>query len=590
MPTNLVESLKKTAVSKPVTVRKSNKRIVEKWQSVGLLEGLSGRRKEIVARLLENEAAYLLKEANVMSSGEIEGVASVAFPLVRRVFGDIFAEKIVSVQPMNAPYGLIFYLDFTFSTNDASKKMGMYDNESVYGGNVKGAEIINGVDIDSNSTGFYDLRNGYSSPFKTQNLTLVASISGDNQMAPRNWVGTSSSTAMLGTDIASGGYEADVEWDPQILRDSTYSYRLYSVRLSVDNWNRLNLSNTMGINAQLTVSGTANAAKVVHRLTKLDKATRTIHFVMKAVNPADLLSDGVNNASVVHFVVNDAWGAGSTLGTIVGEDWYFEGPYDKNSEYNIAGTFQNFPELDMKINSTHISAITKKLKAKWTPEMAQDLAAFHNVDAEVELTGILSDHIELEIDREILNDLLKGATAGKRYWNRHPGVFVDSLTGAPLGNPPDYTGAVDKWHETLMMVINDLSAVIHRKTLLGPANFIVCGPEMSVILESSNAYLASVEPDDTKGTAGVSRSGSIAKKWDVYVDPYFPRNVILVGRQGKQFLETGYVYAPYVPLQVSMTIPDPNDFTPRKAVMTRYGKKMVRPDLYGIVIVQNLIF
>ncbi|MCX8008249.1 MAG: hypothetical protein N3A54_00940 [Patescibacteria group bacterium] len=527
-----------------------------------------------------------------MSSGEVEGVASVAFPLVRRVFADIFAEKIVSVQPMNAPYGLIFYLDFVYSSNDASKKMGMYNQESVYGGNVKGAEIINGVDVDSNSTGFYDLRNGYSSPYKTNTGLAFATGSdpADNQIAVREWE-TGSNSAMLGTNIGTMGYAYHVEWDPQILKDGSNYYRLYAVQLPVADWNRLNLNNTMGINVVLKTDGTETGAKVVHRLTKLDKTNRTILLVMKASNSGSLIDNaGSNPTCDIHFVINDAWGAGSTLGTIVGEDWYFEGPANKSSEYGVTGTFQSFPELDMKINSTHISAITKKLKAKWTPELAQDLSAFHNVDAEVELTGILSDHIELEIDREILNDLLKGATAGKRYWNRHPGVFVDSITGAPLGSPPDFTGPVDKWNETLMIVLNDLSATIHRKTLLGPANFIVCGPEVAVILESSNAYLASVEPDDAKGVAGVRREGSISKKWDVYVDPYFPRNVILIGRQGKQFLETGYVYAPYVPLQVSATIPDPEDFTPRKAVMQRYGKKMVRSDCYGLVIVQNVVF
>lgn len=578
----LVENLEKTAIQKSPNVRARTKKLINKWSQIGLLEGLNGRKKEIVARLLENEAAYLLREANIMSSGEVEGIASVAFPLVRRVFADIFAEKIVSVQPMNAPYGLIFYLDFVYSTNDASKKMEMYNNESVYGGNVKGSGIIEGVDIDSASTGFYDLRNGYSSPFKSVGMSYNGSLS-DGTWRVREWT-TGVNGALLGTDIDASAYQGKVNWDPYILKDGINYYRLYVLKLNEADFNRLNINNTMAINFKITGS----AAKMVHRLTKINKSDRTIEFVMQAPSGTALPDSG--SSGTVYYAVNDKWAAGSTMGTIVGDDWYFEGPRDKDTEYHIGDTFQNFPEIDIKINSTHISAITKKMKAKWTPELAQDLSAFHNIDAEVEMTGILSDHIALEIDREILNDLLKGATAGKRYWNRHPGVFVDSITGAPLPSPPDFTGPVDKWNETLMITLNDLSAVIHRKTLLGPANFIVCGPEVAVILESSNAYMASVEVDDSKATAGVRREGSISKKWDVYVDPYFPRNVILIGRQGKQFLETGYVYAPYVPLQISPTIPDPEDFTPRKAVMQRYGKKMVRPDCYGLVIVENVVF
>ena len=256
---------------------------------------------------------------------------------------------------------------------------------------------------------------------------------------------------------------------------------------------------------------------------------------------------------------------------------------------------EDIPEIDIKVDSVSVTAVTKKLKAKWTPELGQDLNAYHNLDAEVELTSILSEQIALEIDQEILNDLIKGATAGTLYWSRLPGNFVNRETGAGLEVAtdstgfPEFTGTVSEWYETLVETINDVSARIHRKTLRGGANFIVVAPEVANLLEFTSGFRANVTADDTKGTVGAVNTGNLSKKWDVFVDPYFLRNLVLVGRRGSSFLESGFVYAPYVPLQVTPTIFGPEDFVPRKGVMTRYAKKMVRPDMYGLVVVEDLI-
>jgi hypothetical protein len=275
-----------------------------------------------------------------------------------------------------------------------------------------------------------------------------------------------------------------------------------------------------------------------------------------------------------------AAGTTNAIGAVVGQDeWGLE------AEANI-------PEIDLKVDSVSVTAMTKKLKAKWSPELGQDLNAYHNLDAEVELTSILSEQIALEIDREILNDLVKGATAGRYYWSRSPGLFLNRDTGLEEGASsaaPDFTGTVSEWYETLLETVNDISAAIHRKTLRGGANFIVTSPEVASILEFTSGFRASVAVDDNKGTAGAVKVGQVSKKWDVYVDPYFARNVILVGRKGNSFLESGYVYAPYVPLQVTPTIFGTEDFVPRKGVMTRYAKKMVRPDMYGLVVVRGLL-
>ena len=255
----------------------------------------------------------------------------------------------------------------------------------------------------------------------------------------------------------------------------------------------------------------------------------------------------------------------------------------------------SLPEIQLKVDSFSITARSRKLKASWTPELGQDLNAYHNLDAEVELTSILSEQIGLEIDQEILNDLIKGQTGGVKYWSRRPGKFVNRNTGADLGaalgvtSPPDFTGNVSMWYETLIETINDISANIHRKTLRGGANFIVVSPEVANILEFTAGFRATVTHDAEKGSIGAVKVGALNAKFDVIVDPYFPRNVLLVGRKGGSFLESGFVYAPYVPLQTSPTIFDPDNFTPRKAVMTRYGKAMVRPDMYGLVICQDLL-
>jgi hypothetical protein len=293
----------------------------------------------------------------------------------------------------------------------------------------------------------------------------------------------------------------------------------------------------------------------------------------------------------VTYPIVDAWTAGGALGSIVGTTpWGLEGTAEL-----VGGTgYQDdIREIDIKVDSIAVTAITKKLKAKWSPELGQDLNAYHNLDAEVELTTILSEQIALEIDREILNDLVKGAVGGLYYWSRKPGKFVRKTDGFDVtsngANLPDFTGNVSEWYETLVETINDVSAQIHRKTLRGGANFVVTSPEVANVLEMTAGFRASVTHDDESGMIGAVKTGQLTKKWDVYVDPYFPRNLILLGRKGSSFLESGYVYAPYVPLQVTPVIFGVEDFVPRKGVMTRYAKQMVRPDMYGLVVVMDLL-
>jgi len=314
-----------------------------------------------------------------------------------------------------------------------------------------------------------------------------------------------------------------------------------------------------------------------------DGATGVL-FVMQGdfgANPAA----AATNLTASFAIGDEVEAAGGTGGTLTIPT--FESDFGSSPQPVI-------PEIDIKIESIAVTATTRKLRARWSPELAQDLNAYHSMDAEVELTQILSEQIALEIDREILNDLLVEAAGANFYWSRSPGKFVNKRSGAQalrsstLASGPQFTGTVREWYETLVETIIDVANEIHRKTLRGSANFLVCSPEVATIFEASVLYKPSIKIDGqgqvgAEFTLGAANIGSLSNRFTVYKDPYFPRNKILIGYKGGSYLETGYVYAPYVPLIVTPTIFAPEDFTPRKGVMTRYGKKMVRADFYGTV-------
>ena len=556
-------------------LKKEGAALLEKWEATGLLEGLGNdHQKQGMARLLENQAAQLLKEASAMSSGDVEGFASVAFPIVRRVFGGLIANELISVQPMSLPSGLIFFLDFVYTDNMVHA--GANADKSLFGGGVVGSEITGGVtDITEESGSFYNLNNGYSSPTGSQAVYIAA--------------GSDIGAQVSGSALTEAQKKA-IQFDPDALAATTHTFRQVTFTATGSAAGGLDKADFNNLTAfDLTLSGSNQ--NVVRRLTK--KSGDTVTMIIQ--NSGGSLIPHTGELTLT-YPLTDNFTASDTLGAVVGAPaWGLEGAgvdgADSATDGN-AGRQDDIKEIDIKVDSIAVTAQTKKLKAKWTPELGQDLNAYHNLDAEVELTQILSEQIALEIDREILNDLVKGATAGTYYWSRSPGLFVKKDTGLELGATaaaPDFTGTVSEWYETLVETINDVSAQIHRKTLRGGANFVVCSPEVANILEFTSGFRASVTHDDDRGTIGAVNVGSLSRKFDVYVDPYFPRNVLLVGRKGNSFLESGFVYAPYVPLQVTPTIFGPEDFVPRKGVMTRYAKKMVRPDLYGLVIVRGLL-
>ena len=606
---NVLERLTEGVVER--NMLKETEAVVSKWEKSGLLEGLkSARQKSTMAVLLENQAKELLKETTTMSAGDVQGFAAVAFPIVRRVFAGLIANDLVSVQPMSLPSGLVFFMDFKRGTDIGNTNDRVFSQDESFFGDRLGVQITGGVRVDGSTNaekGFYNLASGYNT---SRYFTAVTG---------------SSVTVVSGGLVAEANdtFKKLVRFDADLLED-TAKYASV-VRVPVSALSQSALIAVQDVFATSVVksaagftpasqagdysSGTvlANSPVFARRLTRIVEGagvlasadvvgTKYLEFVVLSTTRAyatpaaatvtgEIVAAGTGHLVLSYPIKDNLTNVGTdALGALAGTTpWTFE---DSSA----------IPEIELKVDSFSITARTRKLKAAWTPELGQDLNAYHNLDAEVELTSMLSEQIGLEIDQEILNDLVKGATAGVKYWSRRPGKFVNRDTGADIGStvgsytaPPDFTGNVSMWYETLVETINDVSALIHRKTLRGAANFLVCGPEVANVLEFTSGFRASVTADAEKGTVGAVKVGDLNKKWDIIVHPYFLRNVILVGRKGGSFLESGYVYAPYVPLQSTPTIFDPSTFSPRKAVMTRYGKAMVRPDMYGLVVVQDLL-
>jgi hypothetical protein len=573
--------------------------LISKWESTGLLEGIGDdANRNGMARLLENQAKELLRESSSMAAGDVEGFAAVAFPLVRRVFGNLIANDLVSVQPMSLPSGLIFFLDFVYSPNvgatgTQNRRLGNVADESIYGGDQVGSQITGGISLDGQfvSRGPYSLNNGYSSPTGSTTLTFGGGIITPLQ---KGTYGAGDTTldrlCQYDPDLTSGSSQVAFYLVPRTMLTGSTSTTEFNfddlIALTVDTTDVHGLSNTDAVSGsqlrRLSQFSSSNGQPDRDNDVIVGFLADTASAAGLAALTASLetgLLDEVIKTHGLTFPSVDRFTNGAALGSVVGaQTWGLEGE-------------ANIPEIDIKVDSVAVTAITKKLKAKWTPELGQDLNAYHNLDAEVELTQILSEQIALEIDREILDDLVRGAAAGVRYWSRSPGRFLNRETGVEIGaaTTPDFTGNVSEWYETLIETINDVSAQIHRKTLRGAANFVVCGPEVANVLEFTAGFRANVTADSDRGDAGAVKVGSLSKKFDIIVDPYFPRNLVLVGRRGSSFLESGYVYAPYVPLQTTPTIFGVEDFVPRKGVMTRYAKKMVRPDMYGLVIVSDLV-
>lgn len=593
-------------------------KLQEKWSQTGLLRGLDGEKRNVMAQLLENQCAQIIKESNALStgggalttSGQIQGFSNIAFPIVRKVFGGLVANELVSVQPMSLPSGLIFYLDYTYGSNVGTPQGSSATLSSSYS---RGQSLYNsptGKGIQSGSLGvggMYDLVNsGYS--------RVTGSATGLTLTAVGAWKGTNdvwTAGAMITSEAEFTGSNAKfADFDGQVetaLKNNDLDAAFAVVPLSsLSNMDKLSfeqLAIFSGVASASAWGETYQGGKGVLNLRRSNKrgnwsagvftpdALNGTHVLTLVKGASGALLSGTASQVDVSYTISSALSVDSSSGATVTIP-SFETDFGTTPAPTI-------PEIEIKIETIPIIATDRKLKAKWSPELAQDLNAYHAMDAEVELTAILSEQIALELDREILGDLVRGANGANFYWSRSPGRFVNKETGArqsyvdssQIG--PAFTGTIVEWYGSLIETIIDVANRIHRKTLRGSANFVVTSPDICTILEASVYYKPkyTIDGDGQVGspfTMGAEAIGTVSNRFTVYKDPYFPTNKVLVGYKGGSVLETGYVYAPYVPLIVTQTIFGPEDFSPRKGVMTRYGKKMVRSDFYGTVTVLDM--
>ena len=619
-----------------------NRRLVEKWSRTGLLRGMDGTHRENMSRLLENQAGQLLREANSVGtggglgarSGDLQGFTNIAFPIVRRVFGGLVANELVSIQPMSLPSGLLFYLDYTYGSRESyTSDTTISDKVEVY---ASGSSIYNnpaGKGIRSGSLGaggLYDLVGQGFTKVHSGSLLDTAKVLASGSVG--NVGGTTIQDG--GLLVATGTDGKLIQFDPQVTTliegdpNQANTGRFQAVFFALGSSAFVNCDLTQvqewalntgpvvpGVTSQNTPSSAGVGAvpqtmQGGQNIVNIRRLNQLGTFSAGVFTADPMVTKATANAcfmAVVTGTVQDTTFATSlqTLGVSAPIASTLDVDAD-GSTLTIPSFESNFgatpspviPEIDIKIESVAVTAVTRKLRARWSPELAQDLNAYHSLDAEVELTQILSEQIALEIDREVLNDLLVQAKT-RRYWSRAPGKFVNRETGTEvsksdtLATGPAFTGTVREWYETLTETIIDVANEIHRLTLRGSANFVVVSPDIATILEASVLYRPSYTLDgegqvSAPMSLGAEKIGTLSNRFTVYKDPYFPRNKVLVGYKGGSYLETGYVYAPYVPLIVTPTIFQPDDFTPRKGVMTRYGKKMVRSDFYGTVTVLDL--
>jgi len=521
-------------------------RLAKKWGATGLLEGMRNEtEKNNMSMILENQAKQLVIEQSQTGTGASfttgtgEQWAGIALPLVRKVFGQIAAKEFVSVQPMNLPSGLVFFLDFQYGTtkNPFTTGNSLYGNPSDNFGNTSTGALYGAG------------RFTYS--------TNQFSASG---------VSVTQATTFTSASLA------DVNFD------STYSASVAAgqiKKLTVSSASISSDIDVLGVRGFLINSGSVSDSRVLQEFTYYS-APNVVFFV--SASTAEIPT---SSSFVVYYnklTKDNARGdfeAGASYAVPNGES---------NTEIVI-------PQINVQMRSEAIVAKTKKLKAQWTPEFAQDLNAYHSLDAEAELTAVMSEYISLEIDLEILDMLIEAAAAGTEYWSavNNRSVVGTETADSQYGSLGFYN-TQGQWFQTLGTKMQKLSNIIHQRTLRGGANFCVVSPTVATILESIPGFASTSNGDVTVASYafGVQKMGQINNRYTVYKNPYMKENTILMGFKGSQFLETGAVFAPYIPLIMTPLVYDPETFVPRKGLLTRYAKKMVRPEFYGKIYVNGL--
>lgn len=527
-------------------------KVATKWKKSGLLEGLTTEvERNNMAVILENQAKQLVVETNItagtnsMLGGTGENWAGIALPLVRRVFAEIVAKDFVSVQPMAMPSGLVFYLDFQYGNNKTPFQQG----KSLYGSlaDVQ-ATNTNITNVDPTGGLYGQGRYGYSMNQFSASVTYSASLV--NSMSQVNW---------------DSRYES-----------ATGS--LYVINISAAQAATLTLADFLAAQAFIPSSSIVNGLNVLQQFTNYDSGST--NSTLTFVTTAPVTGSNSSGSIAIYYEKQ-------TTPALRGD---YEADNTGIAIPNAADPDQIvIPTVNIQMKSDAIVAKTRKLKAQWTPELAQDLNAYQNIDAEAELTGLLSQYIAMEIDLEILSMLTEeAATIG--YWSAENNKLWNGTTFTQTSTTTGgFYNTQGGWFATLGTVLQSVSNKILQKTLRGQANFLVISPAVATIMQSIPGYASDAGAElDKVFNFGSQKIGTLNSRYKVYVNPYFSDNVILMGYKGAQFLESGAVYAPYVPLLMTPLVYDPETFVPRKGIMTRYAKKMVRPEFYGKVFVNGL--
>jgi hypothetical protein len=568
---------------------------INKWDKLGFLEGLKGHMRENVAQLYENQASHLINEAS--STSDTGAFETVVFPIVRRVFSKLLANDIVSVQAMNLPIGKLFYFvpniqAYTDPANLANTGI----HYAPYGSPNAAANQTPNSGYDYNNTkdlydrfyegnepaldppGLFDYSKGQYSSI-TANVTTVSWLA-DNLVPSAYTLDNYRKVLIVMSGFASDGAGKLIGPDGQPMDNEAFLSDLTIYGAAGNATTSANTTNpylfrvvTQRYGKGIVQYGNNNATLVFPnsktdggQYDNLCDAEGKIYLEVDLQVPVCITCGGSMDGYT-----------GSTFeSTIATNSQAFTATYRiyKNLEFE-----DRIGEVSFDLMSVTVSVTERKLRAQWSPEMAQDVAAFHNIDAEAELTALLSEQVAAEIDREILRDLRKGAAWNLRWdyngWKR-------------LGtNAVPYTQK--DWNQTLITAINQISAQIHKSTLRGGANWIVVSSEISAIFDDLEYFhVSNAAPEQDQYNMGIERVGTLAGRYQVYRDPYFPPNQVLMGHKGTSLLDTGYIYAPYVPLQLTPTMYNPFNFTPIKGIMTRYAKKMVNNRFYGRITVDGV--
>jgi len=555
-----VQQLLESAASGWKNMQSDAAKLASKWDKTGLLEGLGSETdKNNMSLILENQAKQLVVEQSQTGTGAYftqgtgEQWAGIALPLVRKVFGQIAAKEFVSVQPMNLPSGLVFYLDFQYGNDKNPFSTG----ESLYG---------------TANSGNY--------PFSTpgSNLGPTDGEAKGLYNAGKFAFSTNQFSASYTSNIATSASQADVNYDTR-LSASVEAGKIHKLTVATGDLSNPDLE---AVRAFVIVSGSAvTSDNLLPALTKVNGGNIEFFFTASA-------GQLVTQTSGFKCYYNK-----QTLASGAYEVGDFEAGNDYAYPNSLKQDDIKIPEINIQMRSEAIVAKTKKLRAVWTPEFAQDLNAYQSLDAEAEVTNIMSEYISLEIDLEILEMLINDAAAGTEYWSAVNNDFYSAATGAwtqPAVASGGYYNTQGGWFQTLGTKMQKLSNKIHQLTLRGGANFMVVAPSVATILESIPGFASNSDGDVTKMeyAFGVQKAGTINNRYTVYKNPYMQENLILMGFRGSQFLEAGAVFAPYIPLIMTPLIYDPETFTPRKGLLTRYAKKMIRPEFYGKIFVKGL--